>query len=197
MTSRTWRARSTQGTCSAGTESRAVYSLLAFAACEYTANAPQLFRLGPRSVALETVFGFSGVLIRTPPVLMFPVPLDCLVKSFGEIGESGTPTKLTRDFRCIDRIAFIAARPIASDGCPMHSRIMRSTSMLLISPFAPTRYVSPIRPCVRIAHTAVQWSSTLIQSRTAEPVPYSFGRIPARIFVICRGMNFSTCWYGP
>lgn len=43
---------------------------------------------------------------------MFPVPLDCLVKSFGEIGESGTPTKLTRDFRCIDRIAFIAARPI-------------------------------------------------------------------------------------
>ena len=89
-----------------------MYSLLAFAACEYTANAPQLFRLGPRSVALETVFGFSGVLIRTPPVLMFPVPLDCLVKSFGEIGESGTPTKLTRDFRCIDRIAFIAARPI-------------------------------------------------------------------------------------
>ena len=28
-------------------------------------------------------------------------------------------------------------------------------------------------------------------------LPYSFGLSPSRMFVIWRGMNFSTCWYGP
>ena len=69
--------------------------------------------------------------------------------------------------------------------------------MLLRSPFAPIRYVSPKRPLVRMVHTPVEWSSVWIQSRTFSPLPYSFGRNPSRMFVIWRGMNFSTCWYGP
>jgi len=48
-----------------------------------------------------------------------------------------------------------------------------------------------------IVHTAELWSSTWIQSRTFSPVPYSLGRTPSITLVIWRGMNFSTCWYGP
>ena len=48
-----------------------------------------------------------------------------------------------------------------------------------------------------IASTADEWSFAWIQSRTFSPLPYSFGRIPSITLVIWRGMNFSTCWYGP
>ena len=48
--------------------------------------------------------------------------------------------------------------------------------MLFRSPSAPIRYVSPIRPFVRIVHTPELWSSVWIQSRTFRPYPYSFGR---------------------
>ena len=50
------------------------------------------------------------------------------------------------------------------------------------------------RPFSMIVSTADEWSSTWIQSRTLRPAPYSFGRIPHSTLVICRGMNFSTCW---
>ena len=63
-------------------------------------------------------------------------------------------------------------------------RIMRSTVRLFRSPSAPIRYVSPIRPRVRTVHTALEWSSVWIQSRTFNPSPYSFGRTPVRMFVI-------------
>ena len=45
--------------------------------------------------------------------------------------------------------------------------------------------------------TAAEWSATWIQSRTFSPAPYSLGRCPVSTLVIWRGMNFSTCWYGP
>ena len=74
------------------------------------------------------------------------------------------------------------------------SAINWATSLLVLSPFDPIKYVSPKFPLSIIASIPEQWSLIWIQSLTSSPVPYTLIESPKIALVICLGINFSTDW---
>ena len=92
---------------------------------------------------------------RLPPGAVVRVPLDGLLQALLEVRVRRLPAEISPQLGGVDRIAAVVARTVPSPVervriLAHHGRdVARNTVMLLRSPFAPIRYVSPKRPLGR------------------------------------------------
>lgn len=106
----------------------------------------------------------SGRLGRAPPELIFAVPLDGLAQALGEVVVLWAPAELVAQLGRVDGVAAVVAEAVAHPVeilgvLPHHLEDHAQHHDVVLLAVGADEVGPPMRPLVRIVHTALEWSS--------------------------------------